>query len=419
MAKKEIGWVDTIYYLVKWRKSILAVILIVGILAAGLSPILPRWYTASATLMPPVEDTGGFSVSSFVSKYAFSGGMLGLGMMSEETSLLIAILQSRIMMEAVISEHDLISRYKSKNMEEAVRTLRDRTSTKVNEEGTITLSVSARTKILGGKAQADEARLLARDMADTFIEKLDEINKSLKVDRARNTRIFIETRYQQNREDLRAAEETFKAYQQKYGTIALNEQATATINAAADFKTQIIAKEVETGWLKNVVGQDHSEYLRAESELRVLEDKYKQFQYGKKKGARGGDTKNDLFLPLEDVPELGIEYARLYREVLMQEKIMEFLLPEFEQAKINEARDTPTVQVLDNAVIPVAKSKPKRALFVVIAVMTALILTFVMILIYERIHMLQELDRDKYERLQEALRTVKTDLKLHKRKRIL
>ena len=95
--------------------------------------------------------------------------------------------------------------------------------------------------------------------------------------------------------------------------------------------------------------------------------------FSRETGRRGTDSSDeeasgrtqDLFLRFEEVPEIGVGYARLYREVVLQEKIMEFLLPLYEQAKIQEAKDTPTVQVLDEAVIPIKKHRPKRAIMVV------------------------------------------------------
>ena len=72
----------------------------------------------------------------------------------------------------------------------------------------------------------------------------------------------------------------------------------------------------------------------------------------------------DVFIPLKNLPDLGIEYVRLYRELQIQEKILEFIMPQYEQAKINEKKDTPTVQVLDPAVAPIKRSSPKRMFMV-------------------------------------------------------
>ena len=75
-----------------------------------------------------------------------------------------------------------------------------------------------------------------------------------------------------------------------------------------------------------------------------------------------GTQNTRLFIPLNEAPDLGLNYIRHYREVSLQQKILEFLLPQYEQAKIQEAKDTPTVQVLDKAVTPVKRKKPKRRL---------------------------------------------------------
>ena len=54
-----------------------------------------------------------------------------------------------------------------------------------------------------------------------------------------------------------------------------------------------------------------------------------------------------------------MEFSRLFREVKIQDTVFTLLTAQFEQAKISEARDTPTVQLLDKAVPADFKSRPK------------------------------------------------------------
>ncbi len=420
MEKNEIGFVDYLSFLVKWRKVIIITFITVCVLAAGLSLILPKWYKANTTILPPVEEGSDLGISSLLSSIPFSGAGLGLGIMSEQTSLFLAIVNSRSVMEKVIHKFDLANRYKSKNMEETLKTLRSRVTVKVNEEGTISLSCFAKTKYFGTKDQIKEAKQIVMEMANFYIDELDRVNKRLKVDRARNTRIFIEGRYIQNLEDLRNAEETFKAFQEKYGAIALPEQTTATISAAAEFTAQIMIKEVELGLLGKSVGESHSEYRRTLFELEELQKKYDQFQLGRERSLfREGNEpiSKDLFLPLDEIPDLGLQYARCFREVKLQETIMEFLLPQYEQAKIREARDTPTVQILDPAVLPILRARPRRAIFVAITGLTTLLVLLTFIAIYERVQILRTYDVDKYQKIINIVSTFKNDLRFWERKR--
>lgn len=361
--------IDFLTILIRRWKFIVTVFLLVTMIAVVFSLILPLWYRAYTTILPPVEDDGLSTFTSLLSDLPLRALGLGGGV-SDQTELFLAMLKSRTVMESAVSEFDLINLYKAKNIEKTIKELRGHAGAHLDDEGTITFFAEAGTPWFGTfrPAKKDEARELARDMANFFIEELDRINKQLKTVRAKNIRIFIERRYQQNIDDLHAAEENFKKFQQEYGTVALEQQTSATISAAAELKAQIITKEVEIGVLQKSVGETHGEYVRARNELRELNRKYQEFKSEKGEYAPIDDDRvdrQDLFLRLDEVPSLGLQYVRLYREVLLQEKIMEFLLPQFEQAKIQEAKDTPTVQILDEAVKPIRKHRPKRAMIVV------------------------------------------------------
>ena len=121
------------------------------------------------------------------------------------------------------------------------------------------------------------------------------------------------------------------------------------------------------------------------------------------------DSANNLFFTLNDVPDLGLKYARLYREVMLQEKILEFLLPQYEQAKIQEAKDTPTVQVLDEAVIPVKRVKPKRAFFVLFCGALSLFVSICTILLIESFNNLQYKSPERYEKIVKMLNAIQQD----------
>lgn len=374
MGKKGNPLIDYFVILFKHWKFILISFVGVCIVAAGISLVLPKWYLAQTTILPPVPEESSMALSTLLENLPLAG--LGLLPVSEETELFLAILESRTVMESVAERFNLLKRYKKKNMEETIKSLRDHVSADIDDEGTVTLMAEAGTPFLSSKETDDEARKLAKDMANFFIAELDRVNRCLKTEKARNFRIFIEKRYHQNLDDLRRAEEGLKAFQEKYGIIALPEQTEATVVAAAELQAQIMAKEIESRVLKNYVGRSHTDYLRVQNELNELRRKFEEF---KKSGESGiteeGVESKSLFLPFEKAPDLGVKYLRLFRELTLQEKILEFLLPQYEEAKIKEARDTPTVQVLDRAVRPERKHKPKRAIIVVFYGFLSLVLS--------------------------------------------
>ncbi len=365
MEKKQITFIDYLSVLIKWRKFIVINFFVVCVIAAVISLILPKWFTASTTIMPPTSDGGSFGVSSLLNNLPVGGLGAGLGAVSEETNNFIAIINSRTVMASVIEKFNLIELYKTENMEETIKALRDHVSTELNDEGTVSVEVEAGTSFFAGEDEDDEAREMAKNMANYFIEEVDRVNKKLKTEKATNTRIFIERRYLQNLEDMKKAEEAFKEFQEKYGAIAFPEQTQAAILTASEIKASIIAKEAEVDVIQNYVNETHPNLLRLQAELNALKGKYDEFLSGRGKDISDSST-TDLFLPFKDVPEIGVKYVRLYREVTLQEKLLEFLLPQYEQSKIQEAKDTPTIQVLDPAMTPIKKSRPKR-MYIVLA----------------------------------------------------
>jgi len=383
MEKSNTDVMNYLRILVKQWKLIAIDFLIVCFMTAGLSLVMPEWYRAYTTILPPLEEADLGNFTSLLSDLPLRA--LGLTSAADQTTVFLATLKSRTIMEAAASEFDLMDRYDTDNMEETVKELRNHVGANLDDEGTISLFAEAGTPWFSflRKEKKDDARELARDMANFFIAELDRVNMQLRSARARNTRIFIEERYHQNIADLHKAEDAFKQFQEKYGAIALQEQTAVTISAASDMKAQIIAKEIEIGILKKTVGTSHSEYRRAYNELYELQKKYNEFKSSPSRSEliHGDEAPSkDLFLPLDEVPDLGLQYARLYREVMLQEKIMEFLLPQYEQAKIQEVKDTPSLQVLDEAVKPFRKYRPKRAMMVLFFGFLSLILSSMYVL---------------------------------------
>ncbi len=398
MDHRNLSLLDLAVRLIEKRRSFLATVFGVGLVTAALTFVVPKWYSAKVTLLPPKEESSDFGVSSLLSKLPV-GGMglgLGLGTLSEETNLYLALLNSRTVQELVVDRFDLRRRYKKKTMQETLKALSKNISIEINEDNTISLTVKASTSYFPNKEQEEEAKRLCADMANFFIQKMDSVNKEVRVEKAKRSRLFIEKRYQQNLKDLQQAEDSLRTLQQKYGMIALEEQTRAIISTIAELKANIIAKEVEIGVLLFEKSKDHPEIKFAQKELDELKRKYNELMssasFNRSKG------RGDIIIPFESLPDVSLEYLRLYREVKIQEMVLEFLYPQYEQAKIQEERDTPTVQVLDYAVPPELKTKPKRLLMTAVSMILA---AFVYVLgtAYQlQIERLQELDPEKYRR---------------------
>ena len=87
-----------------------------------------------------------------------------------------------------------------------------------------------------------------------------------------------------------------------------------------------------------------------------------------------------MLLAFQDLPDLGLEYARLFREVELQSRIMEFLLPQYEQARMEETKNIPSLQVIDKPYVALNKAKPQRSLIVVATTVMAFIISVLYVL---------------------------------------
>jgi len=420
MPQKEVRFVDLLLILARWKKFILRNVMIALVIAVLVSLVLPRWYSGKAIILPPTSDGGAMGISALLNNLPVSGfGMGGLTALSQETNMFLAILNSRSLLTTIAEKFNLQKRYKTDTMEETLKALQDNITILVNEDGTLSISARAKTPFLPDSGRVMEAKRTARDMTNAIVDELDAINKRIKTEQARNTRFFIEKRYLQNLSDLKTAEEALKNFQKDNQAISLPEQTRATITAAAEMKAQIIAKEIEAEQMATNLGKGHPDYVRIQNELRILQNKYDEFKFGANEKAmlvnHPDKNRKDIFIPIDEVPDLGLQYVRLFREVTLQEKIMEFILPQYEQARIQEAKDTPTVQILDRALLPERKSRPKRALIVLLAAFFALVLSMACALVADRLDLLRTSDAQQYRDLLSFWRDLRQDWRFWKR----
>ncbi|MFQ5632527.1 MAG: GumC family protein [bacterium] len=392
--KRDFGLLDYAIAVLKWRKWLIVNFITVGVISAGISLVLPKWFLSTSTIMPPKQDMGLFGLSRLANSIPFGGMGLDFLKGGDMGYTYLAILQSRTVLDRLIDDYNLLTVYEFKENErdKARKAVAENLDFNLNKEGTITISV------------LDKNPNRAAGMANALVHYLDSLNVILNIEKARNNRIFIEQRFTQNKLDLKDAEETLKTFQENYGAISLSAQAEAAIKSAADIQARIMFEEVELGVKKNYLTATHEEIVQGKNKVAELRKKLSEVQYGNHTGAANGNSKStDILPPLADVPELGLQYARHLRELEVQKTLYELLIQQYELAKIEEARTIPTVQVLDRAIPPERKYKPKRSLIVVFSALSTTMIMVMFILIIERIRLLQAEDPERYAKLANVL----------------
>jgi len=343
-----------------WQKRVgLALSLfLASVFSIILSLSMPITYRASAVLMPPIQSQGSGILSSLSNLPL--GGLISQS--ADETMSFVAILKSRTLMEKVVHQFDLVRKYEAKNTEEAVRIFSSNITSVIEDEGTIRVSVTVSTDWLHPDDQEDEAKIISAEMVNYIVQQLDSVNTGHQSQQASFQRMFIEGRYNKNIDDLKAAEDSLKNFQQKYEMIELSEQTRAAIEMAAIVKGQILSNQVQYDVLSSSLNTGHPDLLRIQRETKGLKKQLKAMNYGE---AIQTGAQSNLFPAFADVPELGVQLMRRQRDVEIQNTLFVFLTQQYEEAKIQEAKNTPTVQVLDKAVNPEKKYRPRRAIIVI------------------------------------------------------
>jgi uncharacterized protein involved in exopolysaccharide biosynthesis len=359
MPEKEINIRNYIRVIVKWRRIIFFNTLIITVLAVIISLILPKKYTATATLIPPVEQQPSMmGLSSILGGSSGAmgniGRLAGLPGMATPSDLFARVLESRVVMEGVIETCNLMEVYKETKIEEALNSLKGKTHIEVTPEGVISISTDAKDPYLSAL------------IANAYVEHLDRYNRETTMTQGKKNRIFIEKRLKEVEKDLQKAEEDLRTFQEKHKTVSLENELVNAIAAAAELKAQIIMKDVELGVLRGYATEKNPQVVHLRSEMAQLQKQLKKMEEGSKEKSPASYGAG-FSIPFSQLPEVGLRLARLIREAKIQETIFTLLTEQYEQAKIMEVRDTPTVQIMDPAKPPHKKSFPKRSRIVIIA----------------------------------------------------
>jgi uncharacterized protein involved in exopolysaccharide biosynthesis len=350
-----------------WKSKIEIIrnVFIVCIFSVILAFLLPKTYKTTSIIMPPISSTDRGMFGSVPGLFAL--GSLLNPMSGSDANTFIAILNSRTVMQSVINKFNLVEFYNSVNEEKAQESLTDDTNFEIDEEGTIRISTQIKTGWFHYEEDEEFCKKLSMNITNYFVKKLDDINKKLKSEKDTQHRTFIENRYYQNIEELAKAEERLMAFQVKNNTIALPEQTSAVIQVATEIISLLSISQVKLSVLEETLSKDHPEIKYLKYEITGLNKQLKELDYGKKEIT--------MIPGFSKVPDLGLKLGRLMRDVEVKNTLYTFLIQQYEEAKIKEAKDTPTVQVLDYAVLPQLKYKPARFRILIIGFVLSTILS--------------------------------------------
>jgi len=381
LEEQEVKLLDLLQVIAKQKNLIVKLVGAAVVLSVIYSLTLPNIYTATAKVLPPQkEGAGGLSALSAMLGSAgglasLAGGVLGGG----SSELYLAILKSRSVEDAVIKRLDLVKVYKTRTPEDTRKVLESKVKLQAGKDGIITIAAD------------DKDPNLAAALANAFVEELGSKSVQLNLSKAGVERVFLEKRLELVKKDLKNAEESLKSFQEKNKAIKVDSQAIATIQGIAQMKAELISKEIELASLKSYQTDENPQVKLLKTAIGRLRSKLGEYE--------GSGMVGESIPAMGNVPNLGLEYARRLREVKIQETIFEQLTKQYEVAKLTEAKDSSSLQVLDDAVVPMKKSKPKRSLMVILATVIAFFIGILLAFIREYAAKMPEQDKAQWQEI--------------------
>ena len=307
---------------------------------------------AAALLIPPTftARTASSAVAASLGALAATAG-LGAAFKAPE-ELYVGLLKSESVANDLIQRFDLKARYEVKLVQDARKAL----------DGRVRLTADRKSSLITVEVD-DKEPAFAAQLANAYVEELRKLMTRIAVTEAQQRRVYFEQQIERSKADLARAELAVKQAQEKSGLISLDAQTQTSIAAAAQLRAQIVAREVQVRSLQPYAGPENPELRRLVSELVGLRAQLGKIENGQGESAVAGNT--DGAQALANV--------RVFRELKYQEAIYSAMLQQLQLAKADEAKDAPLVQQVDPALPPERKSKPRRAIIVLVSVALGLL----------------------------------------------
>jgi uncharacterized protein involved in exopolysaccharide biosynthesis len=315
------------------RREISMLVAAATLVTAIVAFVLPPWYQANASLMPPGEDVS-FGIGNLLKGI----GVPGVKVPSQATPAEVfkAILESRRVSEDIVGRFDLKRRYHRKYMVDTIKELHRHAHITVDDVGLILVSVE------------DKDPRRAADMANAYCELLDRFNRESRMTRGGRVRSFIGGRLDSTRKELELAEQALARYEAEHKAVALSAEASSAIEAASRIYATRSSLELRLGVLRSFS-------LETTDEERQILEQIAQIDR-----------------QLMRLPQTGMGLSRLLRDVKVGEQVYIMLTAQYEDARITETRDVPTVEVLDAAAPPERKARPRRLQMIAVAFLFSL-----------------------------------------------
>jgi tyrosine-protein kinase Etk/Wzc len=342
----------------KHKRAILTFVASVAIVTAAISLFVPNKYTATAVIMPPRQDQS--SPAAFLGELIGRGSGGGAGIatalgLQNPNDLYASVLKSRTVADRLIDKFKLHDLYEQDTLVETREELAEHTNIVAGKDGLIAVSFE------------DKDPKRAAAIANAYIDELEALTADLAISDASRRRKHFEQQVHEARGSLAKADQALKVVQEQTGLIKPSEQAQAIFAAIGAVRAQVAAKEVELSAMQTFATPHNPEVVLAQDQLKSLKVQLARLE------SNSQLVPGNVQVPTSKVPEYGLLYLEKFRDVRYYEALYELLAKQLELARIEEGKNSTIIQLVDKAVEPDKKSKPKRTLIVLISAFAALV----------------------------------------------
>lgn len=358
----EISLFDLALVLVKHKKLLIRLPIALACVALAYGLIAKPIFESTTKVLPPQQQQS--SAAMMLSQLGGLAGGAGAALgIKNPNDLYVAMLQSNVVTNKLIQRFKLQQYYDKDYLVDTRKQLDTVSKIASGKDGLISITVE------------DTSPKMAADLANAYVEELRSLSKVLAVTEAGQRRQFFEGQLEKVKQSLSEAELALKKTQEKTGVLQLEAQGKAMIEALATLRAQVAAKQVQLAAMRNFATDKNPDYQRTQSELDGLQRQLAQM--------KGGQNEDDVIVSRSRAPEVGLEYLRKVRELKYQETMFELLSKQYELAKLDEAKDGASIQVLDVATPAEKKSKPKRGLLIILAAVGGFFMACVLAFVLE------------------------------------
>ncbi|WP_426190286.1 GumC family protein [Massilia sp. DWR3-1-1] len=351
--------IELLIIFAKYKRFIIGFPLTIAVIAAAVSLILPNVYISTTRLLPPQQAQSGAAalLSQLGGIASVAGSAAGI---KNPNDVYIGMLKSRTLADRLITQFELLKVYDTKSMEHARKKLDENTTIISGKDGLIAISVE------------DEDQKLVAKLANGYVNQLTNLTTVLAVTEASQRRLFYERQLGISKDNLAASELKLKGALATSGVISVDSESRGILETVAKLRAQVSAKEIQLNSMRAFVTTNNPQYKVIAEDLSSLRNELNKLENG---------SSNSETDPRSD--STGLQNIKVLRDVKYNQMLYELLAKQYEVARLDEAKDPSLIQVLDQAIEPERKFKPKRALIVVVSALLASFLAIFLAIMFE------------------------------------